>query len=113
MSGITRGHSCMLCQRRKVRCDKQKPCGNCVKAKAECTVIPQRPRGKRSAPRPESDLVGRLKRYEELLSRHGIDFNSSLDDRRGSEKPETSVAGNSPSIQSAPSRYSPRMNDQG
>ncbi|CAG8039701.1 unnamed protein product [Penicillium salamii] len=112
MSGITRGHSCILCQRRKVRCDKQKPCGNCVKAKAECTVIPQRARGKRSAPRPESDLMGRLKKYEELLSRHGIDFNSNLDSRRDTEKPETSVAGNSPSIPSAPSQYSPRTNDQ-
>jgi hypothetical protein len=70
----------MLCQRRKVRCDKQKPCGNCVKANAECVAVPSRPRGKRNLPKPHSnDLVERLKKYEQLMTRHGLDFESLLD----------------------------------
>ncbi|CAG7924024.1 unnamed protein product [Penicillium olsonii] len=112
MSGITRGHSCTLCQRRKVRCDKQKPCGNCVKAKAECTVIPQRLGTKRNTPRPVNDLAKRLKKYEELMSRHGIDFSSNLDDAHDPDDPETSIAGNPPSIQSASSRFPSRTHDQ-
>ncbi|KAJ5748300.1 uncharacterized protein N7511_009996 [Penicillium nucicola] len=80
MSGITRGHSCMLCQRRKVRCDKQKPCGNCVKANAECIAIPMRPRGKRNTPKsPGKDLAERVKKYEELMTQHGIDFQFLVD----------------------------------
>ncbi|KAJ5294690.1 hypothetical protein PENANT_c014G01870 [Penicillium antarcticum] len=79
MSGITRGHSCTLCQRRKVRCDKQKPCGNCVKANAECIAAPMRPRGKRNTPKPQGkDLAERVKKYEELMTRHGLDFESLI-----------------------------------
>jgi hypothetical protein len=70
----------MLCQRRKVRCDKQKPCGNCVKANAECTVVPSRPRGKRNTPKPQGKgLAERLEKYEELMTRHGLDFVSLID----------------------------------
>ena len=29
--------SCVLCRRRKVRCDKQKPCSNCRRANVACT----------------------------------------------------------------------------
>lgn len=80
MSGITRGHSCSLCQRRKVRCDKQKPCANCVKAKVECTVASSQPRGRRRlAKLPEKALIERLKKYEEFMSQHGLNFGSILD----------------------------------
>ncbi|KAB8270239.1 fungal-specific transcription factor domain-containing protein [Aspergillus minisclerotigenes] len=57
MSNLTRGHSCVLCQQRKVRCDQQKPCANCVKAQVEY-------------------LIDRLRKYEALMSQHGISFDS-------------------------------------
>lgn len=82
-SKITRGHSCAECARRKVRCDKQKPCSNCVKANSSC--IPsasQAPRRKRRNP-TELDLVSRVRRYEELLSAHGV----NLDDDNRSRSP--------------------------
>ena len=70
---ITRGHSCILCQTRKVKCDKKKPsCSNCLKARAECVpsapTVPRRRRRKLS----EQDLAARLRRYEHLLKKHGV-----------------------------------------
>lgn len=69
---IVRGHSCVLCQQRKVKCDRQKPCSNCVKARAECVPsIPTVPR-RRKRKFSEQDLATRLRRYEHLLRKHGI-----------------------------------------
>jgi hypothetical protein len=69
---IARGHSCVLCQQRKVRCDRQKPCANCVKARVECApslpTVPRRKRRKFS----ELDVTTRLRRYEHLLKKNGI-----------------------------------------
>jgi hypothetical protein len=71
---LTRGHSCVLCQQRKVRCDKQKPCANCVKAQVECRVVPPQPPRRRKKKPHERDLIERLKKYEGLLSQHGVNF---------------------------------------
>ncbi|KAL4894055.1 fungal-specific transcription factor domain-containing protein [Aspergillus ambiguus] len=72
---LTRGHSCVLCQQRKVRCDQEKPCSNCVKARAECRVAPPAPRRRRARKLQGYELIERLQRYETLMSQHGIDFN--------------------------------------
>jgi len=71
---VTRGHSCVECQKRKVRCDKKKPCSNCVKAGKDCRVVPPQPPRRRKKRIPERDLVERLRKYEALLSRNGIEF---------------------------------------
>ncbi|KAK3324172.1 fungal-specific transcription factor domain-containing protein [Cercophora scortea] len=71
---LTRGHSCVLCQQRKVRCDKQKPCANCVKAQVECRVVPPHPPRRRKKKPHERDLIERLRKYETLLSQHGVNF---------------------------------------
>lgn len=76
MIKVTRGHSCVLCQQRKVRCDKSKPCSNCVKAGVECRVVPPQPPRRRKRRIPERDLVDRLRKYEALLSQNGIEFDS-------------------------------------
>ncbi|CAJ2512382.1 Uu.00g053970.m01.CDS01 [Anthostomella pinea] len=73
---VTRGHSCVLCQQRKVRCDKRKPCSNCVKAGVDCRIVPPQPPRRRKKRVPERDLVERLRKYEALLSQNGIDFDS-------------------------------------
>lgn len=76
---LTRGHSCVLCQQRKIRCDRQKPCANCVKAKVECRVVPmQAPRRRIKRPQ-ELYLIQRLKKYEAYMSQHGLDFQSIAD----------------------------------
>ena len=71
---LTRGHSCVLCQQRKVRCDKQKPCANCVKAQVECRVVPPHPPRRRKKKPHERDLIEKLRKYESLLSQHGVSF---------------------------------------
>ncbi|KAL4868377.1 hypothetical protein BDV12DRAFT_102825 [Aspergillus spectabilis] len=65
--------SCVLCQQRKVRCDRTVPCANCVKSKAQCVpghLIPRR----RKRRFPERELLDRLRRYENLLRQHDIRF---------------------------------------
>ncbi|KND87894.1 putative transcriptional regulatory protein [Tolypocladium ophioglossoides CBS 100239] len=79
---LTRGTSCVLCQQRKVRCDKNKPCANCVKAGVECRVIPPAPPRRRKKRLQEKDLVQRLKKYESLLSQHGVKFDAIGHDLR-------------------------------
>lgn len=83
---ITRGHSCILCQQRKVKCDRQKPCSNCIKARAECIpsapTVPRRRRRKFS----EQDLATRLRKYEQLLKKHGVKID---DDDHSDENQES------------------------
>jgi hypothetical protein len=69
-----------LCQQRKVRCDKQKPCANCVKAQVECRVVPPQPPRRRRKKPHERDLIERLKKYENLLAQHGVNFEPIADD---------------------------------
>lgn len=40
---ITRGHSCMTCSARKVRCDGQSPCATCTKSAVPCSSKPSQP----------------------------------------------------------------------
>ncbi|KAK3338337.1 fungal-specific transcription factor domain-containing protein [Neurospora tetraspora] len=82
---LTRGHSCVLCQQRKVRCDKQKPCANCVKAGVECRVVPPQPPRRRKKKPHERDLIDRLKKYESLLSQHGVNFEPIAHDLKTSD----------------------------
>lgn len=82
---LTRGHSCVLCQQRKVRCDKQKPCANCVKAQVECRVVPPQPPRRRRKKPHERDLIERLKKYESLLAQHGVNFEPIADDFKASD----------------------------
>ena len=78
-SGLTnhaqsRKHPCVLCQQRKVKCDRSIPCANCNKARVDCistTSIPPRKRKKRFS---EAELLARLSRYEEHLKGYGADL---------------------------------------
>ena len=76
MVKLTRGTSCVLCQQRKVRCDKNKPCANCVKAGVECKVVPPQPPRRRKKRIQERDLVDRLKKYESMLTEAGVRFDA-------------------------------------
>lgn len=79
-SKITRGHSCLLCQKRKVRCDGQRPCSTCVRVNAECVVKPPlipRPRVMKTSVANEN-IASRLQRYEKLLQRHGISLEDHI-----------------------------------
>jgi Fungal Zn(2)-Cys(6) binuclear cluster domain len=71
-----RKHPCILCQQRKVKCDRIDPCANCVKARVECvspTTLPPRRRKKRF---PEAELLARLRKYEDHLRSYGADIDA-------------------------------------
>jgi hypothetical protein len=69
-------HPCVLCQQRKVKCDRSDPCANCVKARVECVspnTLPPRRRKKRF---PEAELLARLRKYEDYLRSYGADIDA-------------------------------------
>ncbi|OJJ48190.1 hypothetical protein ASPZODRAFT_130139 [Penicilliopsis zonata CBS 506.65] len=80
----------MLCQQRKVRCDQQKPCDTCVRAKVECTVVPLLPpKPRRTRQSLDRAVMDRLHRCETLLAQHGVDVERELP---GSSKESSSPA---------------------
>ncbi|EFX04460.1 c6 zinc finger domain containing protein [Grosmannia clavigera kw1407] len=67
----TRILACVLCQHRKIKCDRSFPCANCVKANVTCT--PSTPAPARKRRRPNQDLQERLARCEELLKAYATE----------------------------------------
>ncbi|KAF3037873.1 hypothetical protein E8E11_004033 [Didymella keratinophila] len=69
--------ACVLCQQRKVKCDRKFPCNHCIKAKVQCVPAQQMPRRRK---RPtEQELTERLRQYEELLRKNNIAVESTDD----------------------------------
>ncbi|KAF7563652.1 hypothetical protein G7046_g432 [Stylonectria norvegica] len=68
--------SCVLCRRRKVRCDRRDPCVNCVKSNNDCHYpvtgrVPRRSRAPTSAKSPaqkQAELLSRLRRLEAVVT---------------------------------------------
>lgn len=65
--------ACVLCQQRKVKCNRQFPCSNCIKFRAQCVPATLAPRRRRRR-FPERELLDRLRQYEGLLRRNNIKF---------------------------------------
>lgn len=66
--------ACVLCQKRKVKCDRRFPCANCLRVGVQCVpaiAITTRQRRRRF---PERELLERLQDYEKLLRENDIDF---------------------------------------
>ncbi|KAK4230397.1 activator of stress genes 1 [Podospora fimiseda] len=63
--------ACVLCQHRKIKCDRNFPCANCTKANVKCT--PSTPAPARKRRRPNQDLQERLARCEELLKEYATE----------------------------------------
>lgn len=70
----TRVLSCVLCQQRKIKCDRTFPCTNCIKSQAQCVPAGLLPRHRKRR-FPERELLNRVRQYETLLKRHNIEFN--------------------------------------
>jgi hypothetical protein len=59
--------SCVTCRRRKVRCNKENPCANCVRAGIPC-VFPGPGRAPRKSRKPpDAELLARLRRLEGVV----------------------------------------------
>lgn len=67
-SGHSHIRSCLLCRSRKVKCDRQKPCANCLRTEAEC-VYPSGPGRAPKRPRRPFDkrVLDRLADLEALV----------------------------------------------
>ena len=65
--------ACVICQQRKVKCDRKFPCANCIKSQVQCVPasLAQRRRRRRF---PERALLERLRKYEDLLHQNNITF---------------------------------------
>jgi hypothetical protein len=71
-------HSCLLCARRKIKCDKQDPkCSNCAKSHADCIYQAPPPPQRHRKRQADEDLIAKISHYEDLLRSHKIDFKPS------------------------------------
>ena len=59
--------SCVICRRRKVKCDKRSPCSNCAKAHLTCSFPSPGRAPRRSKKVPEGDLIARLNKLEGVV----------------------------------------------
>ncbi|KAK1138735.1 hypothetical protein N8T08_002044 [Aspergillus melleus] len=67
-----KSHSCVTCQRRKVKCNRQQPCAGCARNGVQCVYRSPRPPRRRKRNNPEAILTARLERYE-VLRQNSID----------------------------------------
>ena len=71
-----RSHSCALCHKRKVKCDKKDPCTYCVTRNIVCVPVVQADSGMKKRRFPEAELLARLRRYEAALKSFGADVDA-------------------------------------
>ena len=83
--------ACVLCQQRKVKCDRKYPCANCIKSQAQCIPATQVSRRRRRR-FPERELLERLRKYEDLLRQNNIKF-EPLHEEAAREKEPPNVEG--------------------
>lgn len=85
--------SCVLCQERKIKCDRSTPCSQCVKANVQCVPASLAPRQRRRR-FPERELLERIRHYEGLLQQNDIRFEplhasgAKEDQKAGTSKPD-------------------------
>ncbi|KAE9363192.1 hypothetical protein N431DRAFT_490081 [Stipitochalara longipes BDJ] len=59
--------SCILCHRRKVKCNKQLPCSNCTRTGVLCRYLPGEKQESRKSRTTISDIVNRLGQLEKTI----------------------------------------------
>lgn len=89
--------ACLLCQQRKVKCDRKFPCANCTKSHSQCVPGSTLVAHQRRRRFPERELLSRLRHYEDLLRKHNISFDplhsgsSNVEDGNADGEPEEAV----------------------
>ncbi|KAL6161849.1 hypothetical protein ACJBU6_00947 [Exserohilum turcicum] len=85
--------SCVTCRRRKVKCDKNNPCSNCVRAKIEC-IFPGPGRAPRKSRKPsDAELLERLRRLEGVVISLNAQVEGHEHDAADRDKQRQSSAG--------------------
>ncbi|RYC53732.1 hypothetical protein CHU98_g12476, partial [Xylaria longipes] len=95
--------SCTSCRARKLKCDKQDPCRNCVRSGSEC-VFPARKRIQRPRKTKNAELLQRLNRLESIVGRVGLTNLDELEARVGVGVGAAETVAAEPSSSSSPSR---------
>ncbi|PVH76760.1 hypothetical protein DL98DRAFT_282977 [Cadophora sp. DSE1049] len=93
--------SCTSCQKRKLRCDRRRPCGACEKRghQVECSFSPSRPDGDSiNSAGTKQDVLSRLSKLEEMVrgfaNGSGQNGTEKLPSRKDSDVSETTNATN-------------------
>ena len=94
-------HPCVLCQQRKVKCDRNEPCKNCTKVGVECVSAATLPPRKRKRRFPEAELLARLRIYEHHLKGYGADIDA-INQEGGCSVPASTTIKSSHSESSGP-----------
>ena len=81
-------HSCVICQRRKVKCDRISPCSNCVKHRVDCEFRAPAPPRRRKRQSPDPHIHAKLRRYEDILQKHGVKLEDFGGNRHSDEPSE-------------------------
>jgi hypothetical protein len=87
-------HPCVQCQQRKIKCDRNAPCRNCLKSGLQCLSAASLPPRKRKRRFPEAELLARIRRYEHHLKSYGADLDAINNEgsRRDAESVPRSIA---------------------
>ncbi|KAL5085903.1 hypothetical protein Trisim1_009816 [Trichoderma cf. simile WF8] len=67
-------HSCVACARRKIKCDRLKPCSSCSRSKAACVYRAPVPSQRHRKRLTQRDLLSKIQELESILDSHGIPF---------------------------------------
>ncbi|CAK7232103.1 hypothetical protein SCUCBS95973_008149 [Sporothrix curviconia] len=74
-TGEPRVLACVMCQQRKVKCNRKFPCNNCIRLGVNCVPATLNPRRRRRR-FPERELLDRVRHYETLLRQNKVRFES-------------------------------------
>jgi hypothetical protein len=85
---LSKSYSCVVCHKRKVKCDRKDPCSNCERASVECIYRPPPPPRRRKR---EHDLDENASQSREKSRRHGTDSSHMINNNQRSSVPLHSV----------------------
>ncbi len=92
--------ACVRCQRRKIKCERRFPCAHCKKSGVQCVPAIFTPCVQRKRRFPERELLGRLRKYEDLLRQNNIQFEPLHKDVEPSESGAPCPSPSSTSVKS-------------
>lgn len=90
------GRSCFACNRKKVRCDKKKPCTPCTRSGKSCNYPPLGPRTRRSKQTIMEEMASRIRNLENALVQATDANGASPESHSGGRVEATSVGLPSP-----------------
>ncbi|KAG5804534.1 hypothetical protein H9Q74_008778 [Fusarium xylarioides] len=89
--------SCTFCRQRKVKCDRQKPCSNCLRANNDCSYPAGRGRAAKKSPRTlDTRLVDRLQKLENIIKQLTSQVDATTDALPSGSGTEVEELGSSP-----------------